>query len=165
MTDAADLDREWAMIATVGDPMATAVLAAVGPWDAYRAACDYAAFLDDPNLPHADGLYIAWAELTDVFESGKTDVSVAHAILRAAALAWLDRPRSPSTEWIERWVRSTREAVSAQFHVDGDFWRDPGGRPSTNRPRMVDDDRRVGRVVSRFIDIGASRWKRLFDAL
>ena len=106
----------------VGDPMAHDVVRAVEPWDAYRAALGYGAFLDDPDLPHGGGLYVAWAELTDLFETGKTDDATAHALLRAAVLDWLRRPNLPDSGWVEGWIDKVRGAVSNQFRADGDFW-------------------------------------------
>lgn len=119
-----DLAREWALIASAGDPMAAAVLAANDPWDAYNAALDYEPFLDDPDLPHAGALHVAWAELTDLFETGRTEIVVAHSVLRAAARAWLDRPTERSTSWVESWIAHASAATTAQFREDGDFWQD-----------------------------------------
>lgn len=69
------------------DPIAREVLAARDPWDAHEAAGRVGAALSDELdwLPHAGGIYVAWAELEDLYETGKTPIPDAHAALRQAA--------------------------------------------------------------------------------
>jgi hypothetical protein len=126
VTDISDLEREWDLFREEIDPICLRVLEARDPWDSYGAACDCLGVgLLDEWLPHGGGVYVAWAELTDLFETGKTNVDVAHNVLRRAAEQWLQRPPSPSVEFIEEWVQQTREAVALRFRLDGSFWTKP----------------------------------------
>ena len=117
--------RDWATLKALVDPIATAVLAATEPWDAYDAACTYGQILEDPDLPHAGAVYVAWAELTDVFETGMTREEIADSLLRDRAVAWLAQPTEPSSEWILEWVARTRDGVTDRFDADGNWWRPP----------------------------------------
>lgn len=109
------------------DPIAHAVLDAAEPWDAYNAAETGRAALTEYLEwgPHGGAVYIAWAELADVYETGKTPIIDAHATLRKAATSWLDRSGLPSGSFIEGWISDANEAVRTLFERDGDFWRSP----------------------------------------
>jgi hypothetical protein len=106
------------------DPIARDVLAATDPWDAYREANKVSPQLtaDFEWLPHGGEVLVAWAELADVYDTGKTPITDAHAALRQAASIWLDRPGLPNAEHIERWLRRAHDAAHALFRRDGDFW-------------------------------------------
>ena len=113
------LEREWQLLAAA-DPAARAALAATDPDSAYEAICwSRGDLLDDPELPHGGGLYCAWAELEDLYEIGRTSPDKFHALVRVAAEAWLARPTVQSSEWLERWVTDTRNAIAARFQQDG----------------------------------------------
>ena len=99
------------------------------PRDAYSCANDVVSVLNSDYLTHSaqgGGVYVAWAELTDLFETGKTPDAVAHDLLRSAARRWLDRDGSPTYAFQEQWVGETQEHTRAAFSRDGDFWRGPG---------------------------------------
>ena len=106
------------------DPFARQILDAVEPWDAYHAANGIPGSLVDAleSLPHGGSLYRAWAELTDLFESGTTPVSDAHAVLRQAATDWLAGPGDPTDASIEVWLERTQASVNVLFDRDGTFW-------------------------------------------
>ncbi len=127
VTDSSDLEREWNLFREKIDPICLQVLEASHPEDAYGAACYCpGALLDDLGwLPHGGAVYVAWARLTDLFETGKTDDDVAHRILREATEQWLQRPPSPVAEFIEEWTEQTTEAVTLRFRLDGNFWTKP----------------------------------------
>lgn len=109
------------------DPIARDVLAAGDPWEAYRAAGMVGAALSDDLDRHSQvgGIYVAWGELLDLYETGKTPIPDAHAALRQAAIDWLAGPKVPDGSWLERWSASTARAVRALVDRDGDFWRSP----------------------------------------
>lgn len=124
------LEREWAFFSHVIDPLVREVLATDDAWEAYRRANAVAGPMLDTSpgtvaLPHLGGVYVAWQELTDVYETGKTPDADAHEALRSAARSWLDRPLEPSAEFIEQWIADARNAAGALFKRDGDWWNDP----------------------------------------
>ncbi|GAA4361738.1 hypothetical protein [Angustibacter luteus] len=114
------LQREWRLLSNT-DPAARAALAATDPEAAYQAITRSRMqdLLDDPELPHAGELYCAWAELEDLFEIGRSTPEQFKALVRVAAQSWLARPATQSSEWLERWTRETREAVTSCFKTDG----------------------------------------------
>lgn len=126
-----ELEREWAFFNQVIDPLVREVLALDDAWAAYRRANEMYDLLSDPSpggsweFPHSGSVYVAWAELTDLFETGKTPIQEAHAALRLAAKRWLDRPAGPNARFIEQWVSDVSEATGTLFERDGDWWRDP----------------------------------------
>ena len=77
------------------------------------------------ELPHAGEVYVAWSELADVYETGKTPIPDAHSTLRLAAETWLDRPEQPDAGFIAEWVSDAADAVSSLFKRDGNWWYDP----------------------------------------
>lgn len=118
---------ESQLLATVVDPLVRAIAEAVEPWDAYRAAvgiCD--SFVDEVDwMPHGGSLYATWAELTDLFDTGKTPLPDAHRVLTQAATAWLDRSGEPSPEFLAAWLERAQDSIGALVRRDGDFWRGP----------------------------------------
>ena len=113
------LEREWQLLSKA-DPAARAALAAKDSDAAYEAIT-WARndLLDDPQMPHVGDLYCAWAELEDLHEIGRSSPEQFHALVRVAAETWLARPAVQSSEWLERWVTDTRDAVAARFQQDG----------------------------------------------
>ncbi len=120
------------------DPVAVEVLVATDPWDAYRTANKVPNQLavDLEWLPHGGSVYVAWAELTDSYETGKTPIADAHAVLRQAASAWLDRPGLPDGQHVERWVREATATLHSLFLCDGDFWRSPPAVTTTGNRKL-----------------------------
>lgn len=117
--------RDGAFLSQVVDPGARRILEASDPWQAYRVANDTYPALLDHDLPHSGALYVAWAELTDLFETGKTPVPDAHAALRRAAAEWLRRPGPATATHAERWIKYASDQVRYLSDRDGDFWRGP----------------------------------------
>lgn len=119
--------RAAALLSERIDPIARDVLAARDPRDAHEAAGRVGAVLSDELdwLPHAGGIHVAWAELEDLYETGKTPTPDAHAALRQAATDWLSRSGPPDASCVERWLAATAQAVQALVDRDGDFWRSP----------------------------------------
>lgn len=109
------------------DEVAASVLRAVDPWDAYRAASAASGALTGALdwLPRGGALYVAWADLTDLFEAGKTPVPDALAVLRDAAARWQQWSAAPSGPGLAAWLEDTTEATTALRRRDGDFWRQP----------------------------------------
>lgn len=120
-------DRETELYLHKLDPIARNVVAASDPWDAYREALTVSGqLLDDLEwLPHGGRIYVAWAQLADVYDTGKTPIPDAHSALRHAASAWLDRSGPPTREHIEKWLDQTENVVRSLFGQDGDFWHPP----------------------------------------
>jgi hypothetical protein len=150
---AADQEREWAFFSESIDPLVRELLALDDAWDAYDRATMVPGLLIDTapggalELPHAGGVYVAWSELADMFETGKTPIPDAHATLRLAAARWLDRPAEPNASFIEQWISDASDAVQARFSRDGDWWRDPlKDRPAVplSGPREPHEDPSVG---------------------
>jgi hypothetical protein len=120
--------RELLLLSTTVDPGAQAILDAVDPWKAYWAAMDISGALSDAVLwmPHGGALYIAWTELSDLYETGKTSIPDAHAALRRASNDWLAVSTNRTGPALKAWVARTEALVGKIFERDGDFWRDPG---------------------------------------
>ncbi|WP_183099604.1 hypothetical protein [Nocardioides pelophilus] len=114
------LEREWQLLSKA-DPAARAALAATNADAAYEALFIWSRneLLDDPQLSHTGDLFCAWAELEDLYEIGRSTPEQFHSVVRAAAESWLSRPSVQSSEWLERWVTDTRNAVAARFKADG----------------------------------------------
>lgn len=127
-----DRAREWAFFTEVIDPVVRDVLALDDAWEAYRRTNDLSGLLTDTSpggswdLPHSGTVYVAWAELTDLYETGRTPIPDAHAALRQAAARWLDRPAESTSDFIEQWVSEASQAVGAMYDRDGNWWREPG---------------------------------------
>jgi hypothetical protein len=115
-----ELEREWQLLSRA-DAAARAVLAATDADAAYEALFTWSRneLLDDPDTPHAGGLFCAWAELEDLYEIGRSTPEQFHSLVRVAAEGWLTRPPAQSSEWIERWTTETRDAVAERFKEDG----------------------------------------------
>lgn len=122
-----DDERESRLLSTDVDPVVRAILEALDPWDAYKAANDIPDSLVDELdwMPHGGSLYTTWAELTDLFETGKTPIPDAHAVLRRAATSWPTRTGEPTGASLEIWLEQTEASINAVVHRDGDFWRIP----------------------------------------
>jgi predicted RNase H-like HicB family nuclease len=117
------LDRQVAFFVTNVDRLARSVLAAADPWQAYDFALKISAVLSEAlELPNTGSAYVAWCELQDLFETGKTPEADAHAALRAAAEEWLARPDPVTEQHLEAWAEHARASASALFRRDGDFW-------------------------------------------
>lgn len=112
---------EGALLARLVDAGAQSVLEVDDAWDAYRAACEIYPALLEHDLPHAGAMYAAWAELTDVFETGRTPIPDAHAALCRAAAAWLRRPDTPTSEHVEHWLAFANGEVRSLYERAGDF--------------------------------------------
>lgn len=110
--DPADLRREWQVLRQI-DPIAREVLAATDAWDACAAANRTGGVLVDDLtwMPHGGQLYVAWAELTDLFEIGETSLESAHEVVRQAASRWLSRPEQPDAAFLSGWLEETLTAI------------------------------------------------------
>lgn len=119
--------RESQLLVTVVDPLVRAITDAAEPWDAYEAAVGIGdSFVDEVVwMPHGGSLYAIWAELTDLFATGKTPLADAHRALTEAATAWLDRSDEPSSEFLAAWLERAQDSIGALARRDGDFWRGP----------------------------------------
>ncbi|WP_433088896.1 hypothetical protein ACQP1P_21900 [Dactylosporangium sp. CA-052675] len=122
-----DQERESQLLSAEIDPLAQAILDAAQPWDAYKVAVNIPGrFLDASDwLPHGGPLYRAWAELADLFETGKTPVADAHAALRQAATDWLARPEDSTAASVAMWLERAQTLTNRLFDRDGDFWHGP----------------------------------------
>lgn len=114
------LEQEWRLLSNA-DAAAHAVLAATHAQGAYEALFTWSRdeLLDYPQMPHADDVNCAWAELEDLYEIGRSTPEQFYSLVRAAAQGWLSRPSVQSSEWLERWVTDTSAAIAARFNVDG----------------------------------------------
>jgi hypothetical protein len=122
-----DQERESQLLSTEIDPLAQAILDSVLPRDAYEAVNEIPGRLLDALdwLPHGGALYRAWAELADLFETGKTPIPDAHAALRQAASDWLARPEDSTGASVEMWLERAQTLTHRLFDRDGDFWQGP----------------------------------------
>jgi hypothetical protein len=111
------------------DPFVRAVLDAEDPWGAYEAVASMrSAMIDYLEWgPHGGAVFVAWADLEDLYDTGKTPIPDAHAALRQAASDWLDRPSVPDevAAYIEGWIAQTGRVASAIIDRDGGFWNSP----------------------------------------
>lgn len=123
-----DEQREWDFFRDILDPVVRELLATNDPWEAYQAANAVTSLLTDTapggsfSLPHSGEIYAARAELSDLYETGKTPIIGAHTTLREAATRWLDRLPEPTGAFVETWIAEASEAAGAAFARDGD-WR------------------------------------------
>jgi hypothetical protein len=73
--------------------------------------------------PHGGAVFVAWADLEDLYDTGKTPIPDAHAALRQAATGWLARPSGPiMAAYIEDWIVDAGRTASAVIERDGGFW-------------------------------------------
>lgn len=79
----------------------------------------------DDELPNVGAVYAEWAELADLYETGKTLIADAHAALRRVASRWLDRPSGPDATFIEQGVSDAADVVGALFERDGNWGHGP----------------------------------------
>jgi hypothetical protein len=110
--DVADLEREWRLLQEI-DVVAREVLAATDAWDAYAAANGASGSLVDDLtwMPHGGQVYVAWAELTDLFEIGETPLERAHDVLRKAAIRWLQEPEKPDPVFLAERLGETHSSI------------------------------------------------------
>ncbi|HET7531632.1 MAG TPA: hypothetical protein VFJ83_00700 [Nocardioidaceae bacterium] len=122
-----DLARQAELFSEVVDPYVKAALVAEDPWDAYDAVVSLrGALVDELDwLPNGGDVFVAWAELEDLYETGRTPIPDAHAALRKAATEWLAMPQVPDATHVESWLDATAKAVEFLFRRDGTFWRSP----------------------------------------
>lgn len=75
-----DADREAAFFRDVMDPFVRAVLEAEDPWDAYQSIASMRGAMTDylDWGPHGGEMFVAWADLEDLYDKGKTPLSDAH---------------------------------------------------------------------------------------
>ena len=120
-------ERESVFLAQTIDPIARAILGAAEPWDAYHAANDASGALANELdwMPHGGSAYVVWADLTDLYSTGKTPIPDAHNVLRRAAEEWLQRPSLPAGEFIEGWLARVRDITKALVDRDGELWSPP----------------------------------------
>ncbi len=125
----ARLASEWQFFERDIDPLVRELLSQADPWEAYRRGLAVSDLMTDTepggsfSLPHAGGVYSAWGSLTDLYDTGKTPISDAHAALRRAAEEWL--PLVPDAAFIEHWMSEAGPATGELFDRDGNWWRDP----------------------------------------
>lgn len=120
--------REATFFSEVMDPFVRAVLDAAEPWVAYESVVSMrSAMVDYLDWgPHGGAVFVAWADLEDLYDTGKTPVSDAHAALRRAAADWLARPSGPDlAAYIEEWVAQAGRTSSALIKRYGGFWSSP----------------------------------------
>ena len=123
-----EAEREGTFFREVLDPFVHAVLGAHDPWDAYESVSRMrSAMIDYLDWgPHGGAVFVAWADLEDLYDTGKTPIPDAHAALRAAATSWLDRPSVPHlAAYVEGWIAQVDQTVSAIIGRDGGFWTSP----------------------------------------
>ncbi|HEY6794495.1 MAG TPA: hypothetical protein VI248_07415 [Kineosporiaceae bacterium] len=89
-----DVGRQAQFLGEEVDPIAQQVVDAADPWKAYEAAIEApGALINELDwMPRGGLIYVAWAELADLYDAGKVPIGEAHAALRQAASDWLDRP-------------------------------------------------------------------------
>jgi len=123
-----DVGREAQFLAEEIDPIAQQVMDTADPWKAYKGATAAPEALVNAMdwMPHGGRIYVAWAELTDLYDAGKVPISEAHAALRQAASDWLDRPEPTADAFIDGWLSRTLDAITALLDRYGDFWQSRG---------------------------------------
>jgi hypothetical protein len=85
-------------------------------------------------------VFIAWADLEDLYDNGKTPIVDAHAALRQAATQWLARPPAPELDaYIEEWIAHAGQVVGAIIKRDGEFWTSPSSGARVARVRSSRD--------------------------
>lgn len=129
--------REWAL------------LAEEDPWEAYEQAGFVSGAINREmlELPNGGALYVSWAELQDVFETGKTPIPEAHAALRRASELWLRRPEAPSAGFLSEWLDFARQEAGFFFDRDGDCWHEPASR-TTQTNKSVSVNTGTGEALS-----------------
>lgn len=121
--------REATFFREVMDPFVRAVRDAEDPWQAYESVASMrSAMIDFLDWgPHGGAVFAAWADLEDLYDTGKTPIPDAHAALRQAASDWLARPSVPNdvAAYIQSWVAQAGCTASAIIDRDGGFWTSP----------------------------------------
>lgn len=108
----------------VMDPFVRAALDADEPWGAYESIASMrSAMVDYLDWgPHGGAVFVAWADLEDLYDTGKTSASDAYAALRQAATDWLARPSGPGmAAYIEEWIAQAGRTSTAIIERDGGF--------------------------------------------
>ncbi len=124
-----DVVRQTVFFRDVMDPFVRAIITTDDPWHAYdEVARMRGSMLDYVEWgPHGGQVFVAWADLEDLYDTGKTPIEDAHAALRRAAREWLARPVDgpEETTYIEEWTARVGQTVSAITERDGGFWSSP----------------------------------------
>jgi hypothetical protein len=120
--DRDDLAKQEAFFRDVMDPYVLVLVDAEDPWAAYEAVASMRGVMHDYLAwgPNGGAAFVAWSELEDVYETGKTPVDEAHAALRQAGVEWLERPAKPSDQYVEAWIARASQAVGVFSARDGD---------------------------------------------
>lgn len=110
-------ERERVVLREGVDPLVAQLLACADPWDAYHLAVSIGGVLSDGLvwMPHGGHLYVAWAELTDVYEISATPLEEAHRLLRAAAAAWMRSSGVHAEADISAWLAQASALSSDAF--------------------------------------------------
>lgn len=111
----------------VMDPFVRTIVDAEDPWEGYSAVVSMrGAMLDYLEWgPNGGSVFTAWADLEDLYETGKAPIPDAHAALRRAAAEWLARPSTASSDFVGTWVKRANGTVAALVERDGGFWTPP----------------------------------------
>lgn len=121
--------REAQFFQDAVDPYARQILETDDPWVAYESVVDMrGGMLDYLEWGSFGGrVFTAWADLEDVYETGKTPPSDAHAALVRAATMWLARPTRDEDVpgHVARWLIEAERLATELFKRDGDFWPPP----------------------------------------
>lgn len=115
--------RQEVFFREVMDPFVRDLLDAPDPWDAYDAVASMRGAMQDYLEwgPNGGEVFGAWADLEDLYDTGKTPIADAHAALRSAAVDWLARPSEPSVDYLAKWVENANRKVAVLIERDGGF--------------------------------------------
>ena len=107
-------------------PMVKSIVEEEDPWDAYEGVAHMRGLmLDDLEwLTNGGEAFVAWANLEDTFETGKTPVEDAHKALRDAAVDWLNRSFDTPDDLAD-WAKQAQAATLRLRDRDGDWWQEP----------------------------------------
>jgi hypothetical protein len=122
------VEDEATFFRDVMDPFVRAVLDTDDPWGSYQSVASMRSAMIDYLAwgPHGGAVFGAWADLEDLYDTGKTPIPDAHAALRQAAIDWLARPSVPHmAAYIEKWIAQAGRTASAIIDRDGGFWSSP----------------------------------------
>jgi hypothetical protein len=120
-----DAVREATFFREVLDPRVRATLDVDDPWEAYESVVSMRSAMTDylDWGPHGGAVFVAWADLQDLYETGKTPIPDAHAALRQTAIDWLARLSAPdAAAYLEEWIDQAGRTTSAIIERDGGFW-------------------------------------------
>lgn len=107
-------------------PLVRSILEDEDPWQAYDGVVRLRGLMVDDLgwLPGGDQAFIAWANLEDTFETGKTPIADAHQALRQAANDWLSRTFDTPDD-MTAWFEQAQAITTRLRERDGDWWHDP----------------------------------------